>query len=83
MLRAVQGIDIGRNPHLNSLFANFAVDTSKRRPASPAWNLALVLQAMTQPPRFFDISISGQHVFMFDGIERSDTKMSITLNMKT
>ena len=50
MLRAVRGEDISKDPHLTSLFANFARDVTKRRNVVPSWNLALVLQVMTQPP---------------------------------
>ena len=50
MLRAVRGEDISKDPHLTNLFANFARDITKRRNSVPSWNLALVLQTMTQPP---------------------------------
>jgi integrase len=50
VFKHVQGVDLGKNVHLTALFANFARDASRRRPSAPSWNLAVVLQAMTQAP---------------------------------
>jgi integrase len=50
VIKAVQGIDIGRDPQLASLFASLARTLPIRRSTVPAWNLALVLQALTEAP---------------------------------
>jgi integrase len=50
VIKAVQGIDVGQDPQLASLFANLARTLPVRRSTVPSWNLALVLQALTERP---------------------------------
>jgi hypothetical protein len=50
MVKAFQGLELNKDPHLHSLFANFARDSSRQVHRLPKWNLAFVLQAMTQSP---------------------------------
>ena len=50
VLKAVRGLDIGHDPAISSLIANFVRDVSKRKDSAPPWNLALVLQVLTQAP---------------------------------
>jgi integrase len=48
-LKAVSDVDIGRDPHISSLLANFAREKTPRSSAPP-WDLSLVLRKLTQPP---------------------------------
>ena len=50
VLRAVRGLDFGHGPAISSLIAPFAQDVSRRQDSAPIWNLALVLQVLTQAP---------------------------------
>ena len=49
-LKAVRGEDIGKDPDLSSLMANFVRDNTKIRPSLPCWNLSLVLRMLTKSP---------------------------------
>ena len=50
VLKAEIDLDVGNDPHLKSLIANFARDSSRTRTMLPKWDLALVLNAMTKEP---------------------------------
>ena len=50
MMKAFQGIDLARDPHISSLFANFARDSSRQVSRLPKWDLAFVLQVLTMAP---------------------------------
>ena len=50
VLKATRHMDVGHDPSLSNLLANFARDTSQIPCAVPPWNLTLVLQALSGPP---------------------------------
>ena len=49
-LKVTSGVDVGKDPHLTSLLANFQRDVSRGKAPAPEWDLALVLQVLTKPP---------------------------------
>jgi len=49
-LRAVSGIELGKNSDIGSLLANFARDTPTTVKASPKWDLSVVLKMLTGGP---------------------------------
>ena len=50
VLKATRDLDVGHDPSLSNLLANFARDTSQIPHAVPPWNLALVLQSLSGSP---------------------------------
>ena len=44
-LRVVAGLEVGKDPSISSLLANFARDLSKKDRSAPAWDLAYVLDS--------------------------------------
>ena len=50
MIKASSGVDLGRDPDLTSLLANFERDHSKRKCSAPDWDLSLVLSVLTKAP---------------------------------
>lgn len=50
MLKVVKGLDVGIDPSISNLMANFARDTSRIEEPLQSWDLALVLQGLTKGP---------------------------------
>ena len=50
VIKAKTGADLGRNVELSSLLVNFSKDKVNKKSSVPNWNLALVLQGLTQAP---------------------------------
>jgi integrase len=50
VLKSRSSLDVGNDPHLKDLLANFERDTTRVRDPVPKWDLALVLHGLTQAP---------------------------------
>ena len=50
VVKAVTGVDLGKDPELSSLLHSFAKDAPLRKPVLPPWDLSLVLLMLTKAP---------------------------------
>ena len=49
-IKATSTLDLGKDPNLSSLMANFYRDSGRKRTSLPLWNLSLVLKKLSESP---------------------------------